>query len=258
MFSLSLQYPNLATRWKFLIHIWNTSSSIFTSVPSLCPVCPASFQLSEETAYKENLVKSQFVACMATCHSLTKIEGQLSGDPLDLKMFEATGWVSCSISIQRHNSRRDESRQSWHASCRKHQPVRATDRGKTRRDLRAIFLICCCWDLFLIPVPYKSAQIDPGGSYRGRNCSPQPYHAHCGSTPKATVASGPQRVTRAGHGMNSSPVFQQTTLPQVKTNVYRFVLYHQWKLSSFSIRAKKIKTFQSLQNISLNFILLRD
>ncbi|KAM4575187.1 polyamine-transporting ATPase 13A3 isoform 1-T1 [Fundulus diaphanus] len=51
------------------------------------------FHLSEETAQKENLVKSQFVACMATCHSLTKIEGQLSGDPLDLKMFEATGWI---------------------------------------------------------------------------------------------------------------------------------------------------------------------
>lgn len=31
---------------------------------------------------------------MATCHSLTKIEGELSGDPLDLKMFSATGWVS--------------------------------------------------------------------------------------------------------------------------------------------------------------------
>ncbi|KAG7217497.1 hypothetical protein INR49_021424 [Caranx melampygus] len=52
-----------------------------------------SFHLSEENAYKKNLVKSQFVACMATCHSLTKIEGQLSGDPLDLKMFEATGWI---------------------------------------------------------------------------------------------------------------------------------------------------------------------
>lgn len=64
---------------------------------------PTSFQQSEESAYKENLVKSQFVACMATCHSLTKIEGQLSGDPLDLKMFEATGWVSCSVSIQKHN-----------------------------------------------------------------------------------------------------------------------------------------------------------
>ena len=33
-------------------------------------------------------------ACMATCHSLTKIEGQLSGDPLDLKMLEAISWVS--------------------------------------------------------------------------------------------------------------------------------------------------------------------
>ncbi|XP_037530511.1 probable cation-transporting ATPase 13A3 [Nematolebias whitei] len=52
-----------------------------------------SFHLSEENAYKENLVKTQFVACMATCHSLTKIDGQLSGDPLDLKMFEATGWI---------------------------------------------------------------------------------------------------------------------------------------------------------------------
>uniref|UniRef100_A0A8C5BQU7 ATPase 13A3 n=1 Tax=Gadus morhua TaxID=8049 RepID=A0A8C5BQU7_GADMO len=49
--------------------------------------------LSEESAYKESLVKSQFVACMATCHSLTKIEGQLSGDPLDLKMLEAISWT---------------------------------------------------------------------------------------------------------------------------------------------------------------------
>uniref|UniRef100_A0A8C6QBI9 Polyamine-transporting ATPase 13A3 n=1 Tax=Nothobranchius furzeri TaxID=105023 RepID=A0A8C6QBI9_NOTFU len=52
-----------------------------------------SFHQSEENAYKENLVKSPFVACMPPCHSLTKIDGQLSGDPLDLKMFEATGWI---------------------------------------------------------------------------------------------------------------------------------------------------------------------
>ncbi|XP_029003029.1 polyamine-transporting ATPase 13A3 [Betta splendens] len=51
------------------------------------------FHLSEEDTCKDSLVKSQFVACMATCHSLTKIEGELSGDPLDLKMFEATGWI---------------------------------------------------------------------------------------------------------------------------------------------------------------------
>lgn len=53
-----------------------------------------SFLLPEENVCNEMLVKSQFVACMATCHSLTKIEGVLSGDPLDLKMFEAIGWVS--------------------------------------------------------------------------------------------------------------------------------------------------------------------
>ncbi|XP_017655112.1 probable cation-transporting ATPase 13A3 isoform X2 [Nannospalax galili] len=51
------------------------------------------FLLPEESVCSEMLVKSQFVACMATCHSLTKIEGVLSGDPLDLKMFEAIGWI---------------------------------------------------------------------------------------------------------------------------------------------------------------------
>ncbi|KAM9315825.1 polyamine-transporting ATPase 13A3 [Gastrophryne carolinensis] len=53
----------------------------------------ARFLLPEEKACSEGLVKSQFVACMATCHSLTKIDGVLSGDPLDLKMFEAIGWI---------------------------------------------------------------------------------------------------------------------------------------------------------------------
>lgn len=56
-----------------------------------------SFLLPEERACSESLLKSEFVACMATCHSLTKIEGVLSGDPLDLKMFEAIGWVSAAF-----------------------------------------------------------------------------------------------------------------------------------------------------------------
>lgn len=29
---------------------------------------------------------------MATCHSLHQVEGELLGDPLDVKMFEFTGW----------------------------------------------------------------------------------------------------------------------------------------------------------------------
>ncbi|XP_048361437.1 polyamine-transporting ATPase 13A3 isoform X2 [Sphaerodactylus townsendi] len=53
----------------------------------------ARFLLPQENAFSKLLVKSPFVACMAACHSLTKIEGVISGDPLDLKMFEATGWI---------------------------------------------------------------------------------------------------------------------------------------------------------------------
>ncbi|XP_031710483.1 probable cation-transporting ATPase 13A3 isoform X5 [Anarrhichthys ocellatus] len=51
------------------------------------------FSPPEADAAKESLVNTAFVACMAACHSLTKIEGELSGDPLDLKMFSATGWI---------------------------------------------------------------------------------------------------------------------------------------------------------------------
>jgi cation-transporting ATPase 13A3/4/5 len=39
-------------------------------------------------------VESPFIAAMATCHSLTLIDGELTGDPLDMKMFEATQWVT--------------------------------------------------------------------------------------------------------------------------------------------------------------------
>ena len=43
---------------------------------------------------------------MATCHSLTTIEGKLTGDPLDLKMFQATKWVcTCSWLKAAHFSR---------------------------------------------------------------------------------------------------------------------------------------------------------
>uniref|UniRef100_A0AAV2JVL0 Cation-transporting ATPase n=1 Tax=Knipowitschia caucasica TaxID=637954 RepID=A0AAV2JVL0_KNICA len=52
-----------------------------------------SFLSPESSVNKEALCSSVFVACMASCHSLTTIEGQLSGDPLDLKMFGATGWI---------------------------------------------------------------------------------------------------------------------------------------------------------------------
>ena len=30
---------------------------------------------------------------LASCHSITYINGELLGDPLDVKMFEATKWI---------------------------------------------------------------------------------------------------------------------------------------------------------------------
>lgn len=44
---------------------------------------------------------------MATCHSLHQVEGELVGDPLDLKMFEFTGW-SFEESGQVINAMQDE------------------------------------------------------------------------------------------------------------------------------------------------------
>lgn len=32
------------------------------------------------------------ICTMATCHSLRVVDGELLGDPLDIKMFEFTGW----------------------------------------------------------------------------------------------------------------------------------------------------------------------
>ncbi|KAJ9084682.1 hypothetical protein DSO57_1021714 [Entomophthora muscae] len=35
----------------------------------------------------------QLLHCLATCHSIKVVDGELLGDPLDLRMFEATGWT---------------------------------------------------------------------------------------------------------------------------------------------------------------------
>ena len=38
--------------------------------------------------------RSPIAQVLATCHTLTCIENRLCGDPLDITMFTATGWVS--------------------------------------------------------------------------------------------------------------------------------------------------------------------
>lgn len=44
------------------------------------------------------MVRSEMLVGMTTCHSLTIIDGEITGDPLDLIMFNSTNWV-CSLSL---------------------------------------------------------------------------------------------------------------------------------------------------------------
>uniref|UniRef100_A0A8C5QBH1 Cation-transporting ATPase n=1 Tax=Leptobrachium leishanense TaxID=445787 RepID=A0A8C5QBH1_9ANUR len=50
------------------------------------------FQMVLQVNFASTLSWCPFIAAMASCHSLVLMEDQLHGDPLDLKMFEATGW----------------------------------------------------------------------------------------------------------------------------------------------------------------------
>jgi cation-transporting ATPase 13A2 len=42
---------------------------------------------------KSKEVKSLFVECLTSCHSITEVDGKLIGDPIDVRMFNATGWT---------------------------------------------------------------------------------------------------------------------------------------------------------------------
>ena len=44
---------------------------------------------------------SLLVQTMASCHSLIKIDGELTGYPMDIKLFEAIEWVSYKKSINK-------------------------------------------------------------------------------------------------------------------------------------------------------------
>ncbi len=37
--------------------------------------------------------EGKLIETLATCHSITRFDGVLTGDPLDVKMFKSTEWV---------------------------------------------------------------------------------------------------------------------------------------------------------------------
>jgi cation-transporting ATPase 13A3/4/5 len=42
---------------------------------------------------KHKDINSYFIENLATCHSLTRVNDKLMGDPIDIRMFESTGWI---------------------------------------------------------------------------------------------------------------------------------------------------------------------
>ena len=53
-------------------------------------VCDAS---NFDGKIKPSAISVAFKHALAACHSLTKINGELNGDPLELEMLKSTGWV---------------------------------------------------------------------------------------------------------------------------------------------------------------------
>jgi len=34
-----------------------------------------------------------FIESLCSCHAITRVKDRMIGDPLDVKMFQATGWI---------------------------------------------------------------------------------------------------------------------------------------------------------------------
>ena len=49
--------------------------------------------LGQNASYNRNLNNTLFLEAMASCTAVTYVEGELVGDPLDVKMFEKTTWM---------------------------------------------------------------------------------------------------------------------------------------------------------------------
>lgn len=50
-------------------------------------------KISSHKKDRKKELKQLFVECLATCHGITRVNGKLIGDPIDVRMFEAVGWI---------------------------------------------------------------------------------------------------------------------------------------------------------------------
>ena len=54
---------------------------------------PAMYTNTEAFEASKEKAKSLLVECLSSCHSITRVNGKLIGDPLDIEMFNSTGWI---------------------------------------------------------------------------------------------------------------------------------------------------------------------
>lgn len=63
----------------------------------MCDCLNPSFQEVHRFSSGQPMSWGPAYAAMACCHSLMVLDGKIQGDPLDLKMFEATHWVKLHV-----------------------------------------------------------------------------------------------------------------------------------------------------------------
>ena len=65
----------------------------FATEPEELTLSREPWWLGENVSANRNLNATLFLEAMASCTAITYVNGELVGDPLDVKMFEKTGWT---------------------------------------------------------------------------------------------------------------------------------------------------------------------
>ena len=85
--------------WGFVPTKFSNEKIVFNDFSNDCKLQ----SLKAFDHYKKKLLSNEhdkgkdlnqlYIECLACCHSITRVNGKLLGDPIDVKMFESTGWT---------------------------------------------------------------------------------------------------------------------------------------------------------------------
>ncbi|XP_031758594.1 probable cation-transporting ATPase 13A4 [Xenopus tropicalis] len=93
IFCISPQRINIAGQLNLVC--FDKTGTLTDDSLDLCGIVPSdgnSFQDIHLFTSGETLPWGPVLGAMASCHSLIMLDGEIQGDPLDIKMFEGTGW----------------------------------------------------------------------------------------------------------------------------------------------------------------------